>query len=152
MHTNQCVNRWTTTNNYPKIGCPYRYYTCRNRVGHLCHMFTFFFILLYFLLVKYMCKFADRLTHFSMYGSTTAIHKLLYNFQFVLFTYEILLYDLYYGQLFGIVSYKAIFFLQLRYLLIIIDLLFTSPTMTKEWINPHQHRPCSHWLCETCFV
>jgi hypothetical protein len=78
------------------------------RVGHLCHMFTFFFILLYFLLVKYMCKFADRLTHFSMYGSTTAIHKLLYNFQFVLFTYEILLYDLYYGQLFGIVSNKVI--------------------------------------------
>ena len=35
-----------------------------------------FFILLYFLLVKYMCKFAERLTHFSMYGSTTAIHKL----------------------------------------------------------------------------
>jgi hypothetical protein len=35
-----------------------------------------FFILLYFLLVKYMCKFADRLTHFSMYGSTTAIQKL----------------------------------------------------------------------------
>jgi hypothetical protein len=23
-----------------------------------------------------MCKFADRLTHFSMYGSTTAIQKL----------------------------------------------------------------------------
>jgi hypothetical protein len=37
-------------------------------------------------------------------------------------------------------------------LLIVTDLLVTSPTMTKEWINPHQHRPCSHWLCETCFV
>ena len=35
-----------------------------------------FFILLYFLLVRYMCKFADRLTDYSMYGSTTAIQKL----------------------------------------------------------------------------
>ena len=33
-----------------------------------------------------------------------------------------------------------------------ISICFTSSTMTKEWINPHQHRPCSHWLCETCFV
>jgi hypothetical protein len=39
------------------------------------HVHLFFF-LIYFLLVKYMCKFANRLTHFSMYGSTTAIQKL----------------------------------------------------------------------------
>ena len=69
---------WTWSNVF-KFGCVKNHKRSLNfdlnkggaSVSHV-HLF---FILLYFLLVKYMWKFADRMTHFSMYGSTTAIQN-----------------------------------------------------------------------------
>jgi hypothetical protein len=160
MHTNQCVHRWTTTNNYSKIGCPYRYYTCKNSVLTCCIICRFCFFSFSWVtltpfnnlslpwtlsnVLKFVCvKNHKRSVNFDLNKSGASVSHLhtfffhfiiflrsLYNFQFVLFTNEILLYDLYYGQLFGIVSYKAIFFLQLWYLLYILQLIHSKLRLT----------------------